>query len=129
MVPCKKGSTSGGGGGGVGTGNLGADVAGDEGREDASDGSAVGGGALVGCEPREMPVTEGDKTQDWLAQRIFIHHIHERRRCSSDTYPEAYITKYTSIQSRKVIFEGTAPLMVLMVLFPSGALRGGKRSL
>ena len=40
-----------------------------------------------------------------LAQRIFIHHIHwegyrESRRCSRDTYPESYFTKYTSIRSQ-----------------------------
>ena len=74
-------------------------------------------------------------TQRWLAQRIFIHHIHrcmspstthsrqtgsassrkviylwegcrENRRCSRDTYPELYVTKNASIRRLESGLEG-----------------------
>ena len=40
----------------------------------------------------------------------------ESRRCSRDTYPESYITKYTSIRSL-ADFRGVASLLVLLVDF------------
>ena len=48
--------------------------------------------------PRSLPT--GDKTQSWLAQRIFWEGYHKSRRCSRYTYSKSYITKHTSMRRK-----------------------------
>ena len=39
------------------------------------------------------------ENRNWILYSVFLWEgYHESRRCSRDTYPESYITKYTSIQ-------------------------------
>ena len=74
------------------------------------------GFTLQGVQVLGSDLTEVDRLRLWEG-------FHERRRCSRDTHPESYITKYTSI--RRLGFMG---LTVQGVEFPGSGLTKVKRA-